>query len=379
MCFGWSRIVKEVATVLRYCCMNTNPTELMAHRTPLEQPKQKNRITRILHLLKIAFSHGPIYAIALYRMTSSASFDPQQNWNMWTKKRNRFLETILRAYPAHSRRIKLLKKMMQQGHADGIEFHYDVSNEFYRLMLDKDYMFYTCARFLSDTETLEQAQIHKADFILDMLDPKPGQQIRDLGFGWGGMMRRLSERTGTREGLVGYTLSKQQLAYVKNLGFSVELQDFIEKDYGKELLDRVVSVGSFEHVRAEEIEDLYIKIFQALKPGGRMVNQFFSLNIEPYPYSMVLVQLFFPGSCLVMHDVHVQAAKKAGFVIEADVTDSYKRTLRAWYDNLVANRDEIISKCGIDIYNEYLTCLPVGWRFFDDGEGTLHRMLLVKP
>ena len=360
-----------------------NPAELMAHREPATidtaLPRQERFLARFMRLLKIGVTHGPVYATALSRMTSTIDYDPERNWDFWTKPRSRILESILRGYPGRSRRSKLLNRMLRQGHAEGIEFHYDVSNDFYRLFLDRDYMFYTCARFLSDGDTLEQAQKNKADFLLDLLAPEAGHQILDLGFGWGGMMRRIAESTGSREGLLGYTLSKQQMSYVSDLGYDVELQDFIEKDYARESLDRVISIGSLEHVRPDELTMFYAKIFNALRPGGRMVNQFFSLDREPFPPSMVWAQLFFPGSLLAMHDVHVQAAEKAGFVIKEDVTDSYKKTLRAWYDNLVSNRDKALATSGIHFYNEYMTFFPMSWRFFHDGDSTLHRMLLTRP
>jgi cyclopropane-fatty-acyl-phospholipid synthase len=357
-----------------------NPAELMAHRertiTNLAVSRQEHFLPRLTRFLKIAVTHGPLYATALTRMTSTAEYDPEHNWAFWTE--NKLLESILRGYPGRRRRRELVERMLQQGHAKGIEFHYDVSNDFYSLFLDKDYMFYTCARFLSEDDTLEQAQKNKADFLLELLAPEAGHQILDLGFGWGGMMGRIAEETGTRDGLRGYTLSKQQMAYVTDLGYDVELRDFIENDYAPESLDRVISVGSLEHVRPDEIPNFYSKIFRALRPGGRMVNQFFSLDHEPFPYSMVLSQLFFPSSVLAMHSVHLQAAEKAGFVMKEDVTDSYKKTLRAWYDNLVSNRDKAIATSGINIYNEYLTFFPIAWRFFDRGESTLHRMLLLK-
>ncbi len=360
-----------------------NPAELIAHReavvTDSVLPRREYFLARFFRLLKIAFTHGLLYAIALARMTSAKEYDSEANWDFWTKPRNSVFERLIRSYPGRNQRRKLLDKMLSQGHAEGIEFHYDVSNDFYRLFLDKQYMFYTCARFLSDDETLEQAQKNKADFLLELLAPDAGQQILDLGCGWGGMMRCIAEKTGSREGLRGYTLSKQQLAYVNDLGYKAELKDFIETDYASESLDRVISVGSLEHVRPDELVMFYAQIFKALRPGGRMVNQFFSLDHESNPYSMTLGQLFFPGSVLALHELHRQAAVKAGFVIQEDATDSYKKTLRAWYDNLVANHDQAIATSGINIYNEYLTFFPVAWRFFNDGESTLHRMLLVKP
>lgn len=340
---------------------------------------QAGFVSRARRLLRLGASHGPLYAMALHRMTASAQYDPEANWRFWTAPRNGVLEGVLRGYPSAGHRGKLLDKMLRQGHAEGIEFHYDVSNDFYRFFLDQDYMLYTCARFLADDETLEQAQKNKVDFLIELLAPEAGHQILDLGFGWGGMMRCISEQIGTRDGLLGYTLSKQQLAFVRNLGFDVELQDFIEKNYAPESLDRIISIGSLEHVRPDELLHFYNKLFRALRPGGRMVAQFFSLDHEPIPPSMVWVQLFFPGSLLAMHNVHVAAVKQAGFIIKEDVTDSYKKTLRCWYDNLVNNRDKAIATSGIHIYNEYMTFFPMAWRFFHDGDSSLHRMLLIKP
>ncbi len=329
--------------------------------------------------LTMAAKFGAPYALAYSRSNTDRELDPEENWEFWTRDRGSFVEMSMRMFPAQRLREALIMEQLKANHADGIEYHYDVSNDFYRLFLDKDYMFYTCANFRSDHETLEQAQKNKADCLLGLLEPEAGHLILDLGCGWGGMLKCIEGHTGTREGLTGYTLSKEQFSYVSNMGYNVALQDFIGSTYPSESLDRVISVGSLEHVHPEELPRLYEKVFNALRPGGRMVNQFFSLDHEPLPYSMLLSQLFFPGSLLAMHDVHCQAAEQAGFEIQADLHDCYKQTLWSWYDNLVANRAEAIATSGIQTYNWFLTFFPIAWKFFDDGEATLHRMLLVKP
>ncbi|MBW2647564.1 MAG: class I SAM-dependent methyltransferase, partial [Deltaproteobacteria bacterium] len=79
--------------------------------------------------------------------------------------------------------------MLAQDHSVGIELHYDISNAFYKLFLDKEFMSYSCAYFLSERETLEDAQKNKAQLILALLNPKAGEKILDLGCGWGGMLK----------------------------------------------------------------------------------------------------------------------------------------------------------------------------------------------
>jgi hypothetical protein len=84
-------------------------------------------------------------------------------------------------------------------------------------------MFYTCADFHSREETLEEAQQHKADFILNLIDPKPGEKILELGCDWGPMLKRIHQHTGDKENLYGITLSKEQAKYNdEHNGFQVE-------------------------------------------------------------------------------------------------------------------------------------------------------------
>ena len=83
---------------------------------------------------------------------------------------------------------------MKQDHLLGISEHYDVSNDFYELFLDKKYMFYSCADFDRGDETLEEAQASKANFILNLIEPKPGEKILDLGCGWLSHRRSINPR-----------------------------------------------------------------------------------------------------------------------------------------------------------------------------------------
>jgi cyclopropane-fatty-acyl-phospholipid synthase len=334
---------------------------------------------RTLGALLDAVCYGPLYGVAQSRMRSPQALDPQENWDFWTRPRNPLLLEALSRYPPSFWRRFLLNRNLEREHEVGISSHYDVSNEFYKLFLDKRYMFYSCADFHSDADTLEEAQENKANFILELLDPKPGERILDLGCGWGAMLLRVYEATNDRDNLFGYTLSKEQVTYIKeHHGFNVSLTNFITSSYAEESLDKIYSIGAWEHVRPHEITSLLRKLHRALKPGGKLVQHFFCLSGKTFPISMVLGQIFFPGSLLSSYPDQVNAWQSAGFRLTHKSTHDYRPTLKSWYNNLVANRDKAIELVGINTYNKYLTFFPLSWKVFDMGQMQVVRLVLEK-
>jgi cyclopropane-fatty-acyl-phospholipid synthase len=324
-------------------------------------------------------ARGLLYAIANDRIHAAVPLDGETNWQFWTEPKSSWLEWFAKSYPPIPVRVAYLDAMLDRDRADGIEAHYDVSNDFYALFLDPKYRFYTCAEFHSEIETLEAAQTNKAEYIASLLDLDGDEKILDLGCGWGAMLRFLQDR-GHRGELTGFTLSKEQEIYARQeLGLNVALTDFITHQFEDRSIDRILSIGSLEHVRPKELESMYQKIYDALVPGGLAVHQFFSLNRSAYPTSMVTVQLFFPGSLLVMHQTHLEAAARVGFKITHDSIGDYRPTLRAWYDRLVANRSQALELVGLEIFNRYMTFLPISWLFFQQQEATLHRVVMEKP
>jgi cyclopropane-fatty-acyl-phospholipid synthase len=240
------------------------------------------------------------------------------------------------------------------------------------------YKFYTCAEFLSDQDTLEEAQTHKAEYLRSLMKLNGHEKILDLGCGWGAMLKYLQD-TGHQGQLAGLTLSKEQLAYDRQtLGLDVSLTDFITEPFEQAPYDRIFSIGAIEHVRPAELTALYQKIYDALAPGGLAVHQFFSFERESHPASVVAVQLFFPGSLLVMHRHHIEAAESAGFSITHDSIHDYQPTIRAWYERLAANQERALEIVGLEIYNRYMTFFPIAWLFFQQKEGALHRIVMEK-
>lgn len=333
---------------------------------------------RLFQLISDAIARGLLYGIANYRIHSPLPLDPVENWNFWTEPRPAEIEWIARAYPPEPLRKAYLDFVLQPDHSCGIATHYDISNDFYALFLDRQYRFYSAADFISDQTSLEAAQTAKAEYLSSLLDLQGDERILDLGCGWGAMLRFLQD-AGHKGELSGFTLSRQQLAYAQiQLGLDVALVNFITDAFQPAFYDRILSVGALEHVRPGELETVYRKIYAALVPGGRAVHQFFSLEREPYPASMVLVQLFFPGSLLVMHSTHLKAAQSAGFKITHDSVHDYKPTLRAWYERLVENQKQALGLVGLEVYNRYMTFFPISWLFFQQQEAKLHRVVMQK-
>jgi cyclopropane-fatty-acyl-phospholipid synthase len=338
-----------------------------------------NSLTRYFLAISESVVFGPSYGAVQALIRHPQPLEPDFVWDRVTNDLPPLLDWLRLQWPPAFARRPLLSLKLKQDHLLGISEHYDVSNEFYGLFLDKKYMFYSAADFNSGEESLEEAQANKADFLLRLIDPLPQDQILDLGCGWGAMMRRIIEETGNRENLVGYTLSKNQFDYIRQHDAgNVELKNFITCDYPNEKFDKIYSIGAWEHVRERDVPIVLDKLHRALKPGGRLVNQFFTGIIETPASSVVAAQIFFPGSMPAAYPSQIRAFERAGFRIGHRSIHDYRPTLRAWFDNLVANRQRAIELVGVRTYNKYLVFFPAFTRMFDDGIVILARYVLEK-
>ena len=324
--------------------------------------------------------YGPGYGWLQGLMRRTDPLDPEPTWQRITGELPALFDWLRRRLPPVFLRRALLARMMRQDHRVGIAAHYDVSNAFYELFLDKKYMFYSAADFHTGSETLEEAQTNKANFLLRLIDPKPQESILDLGCGWGAMLRRVCEATGDQANLFGYTLSQEQAAYNRGRnGFQVELKNFITCQYPREAFDKIYSIGSWEHVRHRDVPVALRKLYDTLRPGGRMVKQFFCPFTETPTSSALVGQVFFPGTLPPAYPSQIRAFEQAGFRITHRSIHDYRPTLRAWFDNLVAQRERALELVGVRTYNKYLVFFPFAWRYFDDGDAILARYVLEKP
>lgn len=324
--------------------------------------------------------YGLSYGWLQYLIRSPKPLDAEYAWRELSTKAPPAIDWVCQNWPLRLLRPLLLHAKMKQDHVLGITAHYDVSNEFYELFLDKKYMFYTCADFHRGDETIEEAQQNKADFLLKLIDPQPEHKILELGCGWGSMLRRIEEHTGSKKNLYGLTLSKEQVAYNEaHNGFNVEFDDFIARDYKPEFYDTIYSIGAWEHVRPKEVAPLVKKLYRALKPGSRLVKHFFCRVSDPLFASAICSQIYFPGSIGSPYRANVKAFEEAGFRITHRSIHDYRPTLRAWFDRLVENRERALELVDVQTYNRYLTFFPTSWFFFNDNLGMLIRWVMEKP
>jgi cyclopropane-fatty-acyl-phospholipid synthase len=345
----------------------------------IHESYQASMLRHLLFLPEAAV-YGVSYAYLQHTLRCPKPLDAEWTWNALTRDQPPPIEWLRLHWPLRPLRRLLLGAKMKQDHVLGISEHYDVSNEFYELFLDKRYMFYSCADFHHPNETIEEAQQHKSDHILGLIDPKPGQKILELGCGWGAMLRRIAEHTGDKENLYGLTLSKEQERYNReHNGFHVEFDDFITRDYPTHEFDAIYSIGAWEHVRPHEIPPLLAKLYGALKPGGRLVQHFITRINDHLGGPVACSQIYFPGSIGESYRFHYQAHEKAGFRTVHRSMHDYRPTLKAWFDNLVANREQALKLVSVRVYNRYLTFFPASWRYFHDNYGVVIRWVLEKP
>ncbi|MET7767820.1 cyclopropane mycolic acid synthase family methyltransferase [Nocardia sp. NPDC005366] len=277
---------------------------------------------------------------------------------------------------------------------EDVQSHYDLSDEFYRIFLDPT-MTYSCAYFEDEDMTLEQAQLAKIDLALDKLGLEPGMSVLDIGCGWGATMFRAAEKYGVR--VVGLTLSRNQHDHVANEierrelpGVEVRLQGWEEFD-GR--VDRIVSIGAFEHFRRERYQDFFERCYRVLPSDGRMLlhtivgftlNDLRRMNI-PVTRETALFHIFvkreiFPGGQLPQPAEVTRAAGQNGFGTERiqPLQAHYARTLDLWARALVAHRDEAVRITSEQVYARYLKYLTGCAAHFRSGHIDVMQFTLSK-
>ncbi len=289
------------------------------------------------------------------------------------------------ARPAEEARLRGGRHSRQRD-AAAISHHYDVGNDFYRLVLGES-MTYSCARYVRPEFTLEEAQEAKYDLICRKLGLQEGMRLLDVGCGWGGMAMHAAARY--RLGAVGITLSEQQYDLarkrVAEAGLSdwveIRLQDYRDVGTGGERFDAISSIGMFEHVGKEQMAAYFKVLSDVLEPGGRLLNHAISTpNGASFDRRSFTARYVFPDGEL--EDVaDVVSAMEAVDLEVRDVEslrEHYPLTLRHWLDNLDANWDEAVSLVGMvraRIWRLYMAAAVVG---FEMNETAIHQVLAVK-
>ncbi len=271
------------------------------------------------------------------------------------------------------------RKESRRDNKEFIQFHYDVSNEFYALFLDSE-MQYSCGYFTDPDKSLDQAQYDKLDMICKKLRLKPDEKLLDIGCGWGGLICHAAQNYGVKAH--GVTLSEKQFDFaiekVKRLGLedqvTVELRDYstLEGTY-----DKISSVGMFEHIGISNMPEYFQKINSLLRDRGVLLNHGISRHAKPTkravrkirPERKLLLKYIFPGSELDNVGHTLDLLETNGFEVH-DVEawrEHYALTTRHWYRRLMSRKEEAINLVGIEKFRMwaiYLAGVSVG---FSDG------------
>jgi cyclopropane-fatty-acyl-phospholipid synthase len=279
--------------------------------------------------------------------------------------------------------------------AQAIAHHYDVSNDFYAVVLGPS-MTYSCAVWDSPTVGLEAAQAAKHELVSRKLDLQPGMRLLDVGCGWGSMVLHAAAEHGVQA--VGVTISQRQADLAKkraaDLGLAdlveIRLQDYRDVDDGP--YDAISSIGMFEHVGLERLHAYFQKLHSLLRPEGRLLNHAIGRPASardrrsvpiPHPrrHKRTFINRFvFPDGELHEVGTIVSAMQQDGFEVRhlESLREHYGLTLRAWVANLEASWDDAValtSEGRARVWRLYMAASAVG---FAAGRIQVHQVLGVK-
>jgi cyclopropane-fatty-acyl-phospholipid synthase len=267
---------------------------------------------------------------------------------------------------------------------EAVRHHYDLSNDFYRLILGPT-MVYSCAYFADPADTLEEAQTRKLDLICRKLQLAEGERLLDIGCGWGSLILHAVANYNVHA--VGVTLSEPQAELARARAREQGLDDRIEirvADY-RELSDgpfhKIASVGMYEHVGRSELDEYVRQARRLLRPGGLFLNHgIVRLDSEPPTSDTFISRYIFPDGEL--HPVtEVMAAMRAAGLEVRDVEslrEHYPLTLRRWLANLRANRDEALAMVGPERERTWQLYMLASAQGFESGEISVYQVLATR-
>ncbi|HEX4978407.1 MAG TPA: cyclopropane-fatty-acyl-phospholipid synthase family protein [Nocardioides sp.] len=270
--------------------------------------------------------------------------------------------------------------------AAAVTHHYDVSNDFYRLVLGPS-MTYSCAVWSDPGVGLEAAQEAKHELVCRKLGLREGMRLLDVGCGWGGLVLHAARRHGVSA--TGITLSPEQAELardrVREAGLAdrveIRLQDYRDVPDGP--YDAVASVGMVEHVGEAHLPEYFATLRSLLAPGGRLLNHGIATPAgrtamkDPRGF---IQRYVFPDGELPEVGTVVRAAQHSGLEVRhlENLREHYALTLRAWVANLEAEHDravELVGPARARIWRLYMAGSALG---FEAGHVEVHQLLATR-
>tara|TARA_B110000438_G_C15806008_1_gene647353 strand:+ start:1568 stop:2752 length:1185 start_codon:yes stop_codon:yes gene_type:complete len=269
---------------------------------------------------------------------------------------------------------KLILTNTRERSKKNISAHYDLGNDFFSVWLDKT-LTYSCGIFNTNDETLEKAQINKYNKLIELIKPKPGNHILEIGCGWGGFAEQIAKNHDIKLDCI--TISKKQFEYskakMKKLGLNhkvnIKLKDYrdVRKNY-----DNIISIEMIEAVGEKYLESYFKSIKENLVIGGRAAIQSIVIHddlYERYRTKEDFIQKFiFPGGFLPSLNSLKKLSSKSGLVFDSQrlYGEHYSNTLQKWRKSFLSSWDQI-SRQGFNsgfknMWDFYLSYCEAGFK-----------------
>lgn len=285
--------------------------------------------------------------------------------------------------------LHIINKNTQAGSRRNIAAHYDLGNDFFKLMLDPT-MMYSSAIFENSKQSLEDASLAKLKTICKKLDLKESDHVLEIGTGWGGFAIYAAQHYGCK--ITTTTISQQQYLLAVERIKTAGLEDKIEvllSDY-RDLTgtyDKLVSIEMIEAIGHQFFDTYFAQCGRLLKPNGMMLLQAITIADQRYSSALKSVDFIqryiFPGSCIpsvtAMLDSITRSSDLRLFDLQ-DIGPHYATTLSKWRDNFFQHIEAVRAmgypETFIRMWDFYLCYCEGG--FEERALGDVH-MLLVKP